>query len=62
MLAQQEIPVRKGKLAATAQIDNLTNNQYAIVYNGFYVASENRYVIAYRQSPVSGQLGLKYTF
>jgi hypothetical protein len=62
VLAQQEIPVRKGKLAATAQIDNVTNNQYAIVYNGFFVSSENRYVIAYRQSPVSAQVGLKYTF
>jgi len=32
------------------------------VYNSFYVSSENRYVIAYRQSPISAQVGAKYTF
>jgi hypothetical protein len=62
VLAQQEIPVRRGKLAATAQIDNVTNNQYSVVYDSYFVAADNRYVIAYRQSPISGQVGLKYSF
>ncbi len=62
ILAQQEVPVRKGKLAVTAQIDNLTNNQYAAVYNSYYVSADNRYIIAYRQSPISAQVGAKYEF
>jgi hypothetical protein len=62
LLAQQEIPVRRGKLAATAQVDNVTNNQYSVVYDSYFVAADNRYVIAYRQSPISGQVGLKYSF
>lgn len=62
LLLQQAIPTKKGKLHGTVQVDNVTNNQYAVVYSTYYVSSENRYVIAYRQSPISAQLGLKYEF
>lgn len=62
VLIEQDIPVRKGKLAATAQVENITNNQFASTYYGYYVNHENRYVIAYRQTPVTAMVGAKYEF
>jgi hypothetical protein len=65
LLLQQEIPVRKGKLAATVQIDNITNNQdpyYLAANYEYYIDTENRYVIAYRQDTVQAQVGVKYEF
>jgi hypothetical protein len=62
ILLQQEIPVRKGKLAATAQVQNVTNNQYGWSYYSYYVSANNRYLIGARQTPLTAQLGLKYEF
>ena len=62
VLLQQSIPTRKGKLTATAELDNLTNNRYATVYYGYYRSANNRYVIYYRQPPISAQVGVKYEF
>ena len=60
LLVQQEVPVKKGKLAATVQVDNVTNNQYAGYFTGYYVSAENRYIIPYRQDGISAQVGAKY--
>ncbi len=62
VLAQQEIPVRKGKLAATLQVDNITNNRYPVSTSSGYISQQNRYVVFYRQDPISFQLGAKYEF
>jgi hypothetical protein len=65
LLVQQEIPVRKGKLAATVQIDNITNNQdpyYLYANYEYYIDTQNRYIIAYRQDTVTAQVGVKYEF
>lgn len=62
ILVEQDIPVRKGKLAANAQVDNITNAQAASSYYSTYIDQQNRYLIAYRQSPITAQLGLKYEF
>jgi hypothetical protein len=60
---EQDVPaVNKGKLSAVAQIDNVTSNQYAQIYYSYYVDTENRYIIYYRQSPVTAQVGVKYEF
>ncbi len=65
ILIEQDIPVRKGKLSATAQVDNLTNNQYpyylADSYD-YYIDTQNRYIIAARQDIVQAQVGVKYEF
>ncbi|MDP2308139.1 MAG: TonB-dependent receptor [Pseudomonadota bacterium] len=65
ILIEQDIPVRKGKLSATAQIDNLTNNQYpyylADSYE-YYIDTQNRYIIGYRQDTIQAQVGAKYEF
>ena len=63
ILLQQEIPaVKKGKLAATLQVNNISNNQYGPSYYGYYVSANNRYVIAFRQDRVQAQLGALYEF
>jgi hypothetical protein len=62
LLLQQDIPVDKGALGATLQVDNLTNNQYAYYYNSYYIAAENRIVIGARQDIIQAQVGLKYKF
>lgn len=59
---QQEIPVDKGALRATAEFYNLTNNQYDIYLSDYYVAADNRYVSYYRQTPISIVLGAEYEF
>lgn len=59
---KQEIPVRQGNFAATLTVQNVTNNNYPIVYYTTYIDTQNRYVIAYRQDPVSAQLGATYEF
>jgi hypothetical protein len=65
VLVEQDIPVRKGKLSATAQLENLTNNQYpyylADSYS-YYINTQNRYIIAYRQDTIQAQVGVKYEF
>jgi outer membrane receptor protein involved in Fe transport len=65
LLIEQDIPVRKGKLAATAQINNVTNNQYPYyLYDNvsYYIDTQNRYVIPYRQDTITAQVGAKYEF
>lgn len=62
LLAQQEIPVRKGKLAATLQIDNITNNRYPVSTSSGYISQQNRYIVYYRQDPISFTVGAKYEF
>ena len=59
---EQQIPVKQGKLSAVLTVDNVTNNNYPIVYYNNYIDSQNRYVIAYRQDPVSATVGAKYEF
>jgi hypothetical protein len=62
ILVEQDIPVRKGKLSGTLQVDNVTNNRYPISTSSGYISTENRYIVAYRQDPVSVQIGAKYEF
>lgn len=65
LLLEQDVPVRKGKLSATAQIDNITNNQdpyYLYDSQSYYIDTENRYIIAYRQDAIQAQVGVKYEF
>ena len=62
---EQDIDVRKGKLSAVAQVFNVTNNQdpYYLYDNyQYYIDSQNRYIIAYRQDKISAELGVKYEF
>lgn len=61
-LLQQAIPVDKGQLSATLQIDNITNNRYPVVYSGYYVSAENRYIVFYRQDPIQARIGAVYEF
>lgn len=61
-LLKQAIPVDKGKLAATLQLDNITNNRYPLIYYSYYVSAENRYIIYYRQDPITAQVGVTYEF
>lgn len=65
VLVEQDIPVRKGKLSATAQVFNITNNQdpyYLADHFEYYISTQNRYVIAYRQDTIQAQVGAKYEF
>ena len=65
VLVEQDIPVRKGKLSATAQVFNITNNQdpsYLADNYSYYINTENRYIIANRQDAITAQLGAKYEF
>ena len=59
---KQAVPVDKGKLSATLELYNFTNNQYDLYLSEYYVAADNRYVSYYRQSPVSVVLGAEYEF
>lgn len=59
---KQDIPVRQGNFGVTLTLQNVTNNNYPIVYYTTYIDTQNRYVIAYRQDPVSAQLGATYEF
>ncbi len=59
---EQEIPVHQGKFSAILTVDNIFNNNYPTVYYTTYIDTQNRYVVAYRQSPISGNLGVKYQF
>ena len=58
----QAIPVRQGKFSAVLSVDNVFNNNYPTVYYTTYIDTQNRYVVAYRQDPVSARLGAKYEF
>jgi hypothetical protein len=62
ILIQQAIPVRKGQLWAIANIDNVFNNQQASSRDASWVYTENRWVIAYRQTPLQILLGARYKF
>ncbi len=59
ILVRQDIPVRKGNLAAELQVYNITNNR-----KGEYatISSDNRWTIYNRQSPISVQIGAEYEF
>jgi hypothetical protein len=59
---EQQIPVKQGKLSAVLTVNNVTNNNYPTVYYTTYIDTQNRYLIAYRQDPVSAQVGAKYEF
>jgi len=56
--AKQDIPVRKGELAARAQIQNVFNNRQG--YGG--LTSDNRWSIGGRQDPLGLLLGLEYSY
>lgn len=62
ILAEQAIPVRKGKLAATLQVDNIFSNRYPVGTYSYYVSAENRYIVYYRQDPITFRVGAKYEF
>ncbi len=55
----QAVPVRKGKLWATAEVYNLFNNRQGTSAG---VSSDNRWLIAGRQKPVELMLGARYEF
>ena len=59
LLIQQAIPVRKGKLKGTFQIDNLTNNRVGELAS---ITSDNRWYIYSRQSAIRFQVGGEYEF
>ncbi|MCK6502309.1 TonB-dependent receptor [Myxococcota bacterium] len=56
---EQEVPVRKGKLSAVAELSNLINARQG---DGAYVASDNRWIISGRQDPLELTLGGRYEF
>jgi len=62
LLLEQDIPVKKGKLAGTLQIDNVTNNRYPTSTSSGYISTENRYIVFYRQDPIAFRVGAKYEF
>lgn len=59
---KQAIPVHQGKFNAVLSVDNVFNNNYPTVYYTTYIDTQNRYVVAYRQDPISAQLGATYEF
>lgn len=58
----QDIPVKKGKLQAYGQVENITNATLPYGVFDAYISYENRYVVYGRQYPINGTLGLKYEF
>ena len=49
----------------SSDLFNVTNNQdpYYLYDNyQYYIDSQNRYIIAYRQDKISAELGVKYEF
>lgn len=58
----QDIDVRKGKLAVSVQALNLFNLKAPQWIEPYYVAAENRLFVAWRQDPLSLQLGARYSF
>ena len=59
LLIQQAVPVRKGKLWAITQLENITNQR---VGDYGYVSYDNRWIIGGRQSPVRLTLAGRYEF
>ncbi len=58
----QDFDVRKGKIVADVQIENVFNNRQPTTIDNFYVSAEHRMFVLYRQDPLQMQLGLKYVF
>ena len=58
----QVFDLRKGKLAVTAEAQNITNNRAGGLINTSQLASNNRYVFFDRQDPFRLQLGAQYEF
>ncbi|MBM74340.1 MAG: hypothetical protein CMK59_02970 [Proteobacteria bacterium] len=59
LLVQQALPVRKGKLWAIAQVDNITNQR---VGQSAFVSFDNRWRISSRQNPIRFTLAGRYEF
>jgi hypothetical protein len=59
---EQDINVRKGQLALSAQVFNVFNNRAPISMNLAYLYSNDRLVAQYRQDPLQLQLGVSYKF
>jgi hypothetical protein len=59
ILIQQAIPVRKGKLWAITQLENITNQR---VGDYGYVSYDNRWIIGGRQSPIRLTVAGRYEF
>lgn len=63
---EQAIPVRRGKLSAAAELSNITNNRQGlntgVAGSSAYVSADNRWIIAYRQSPMRISVGVEYEF
>ncbi len=59
ILVQQGIPVRKGKLFAVLELQNISNNRQG---DGAYVSFDNRWIISGRQDPLEITLGGRYEF
>ncbi len=59
---KQEIVVPKGKLNVRIDVQNVANNQTASYYDGGYIAAYDRWVIAYRRSPISATAAVGYEF
>ena len=55
----QAVPVRKGKLFATAEVTNLFNNRQG---DSAGISGDNRWIITGRQNPVELTLGARYEF
>lgn len=63
---EQAIPVRRGKMAASVEITNITNNRQGLDTGAggasAYISADNRWIISYRQDPMQVTVGLKYEF
>jgi hypothetical protein len=59
ILLQQAIPVRKGKLWAITQFENITNNRTG---DFAYISFDNRWIISQRQNPIRITVGGRYQF
>ena len=59
LLLQQAIPVRKGKLWAITQFENITNNRTG---EFAFISFDNRWIINQRQNPIRITVGGRYQF
>ncbi len=59
---QQTFDVRKGRLIASFEAQNLTNNRAGAIVSQNFLATSNRYVLLNRQDPLRIQLGATYEF
>ena len=59
LLVQQAVPVRRGKLWAIVQLENMTNQR---VGEFAYISFDNRWIISGRQNPIRLTVAGRYEF